>query len=171
MPNPEIYLAEKRDYIEQTNLYFTEAIRFVLCHEFVHITDHIDIVLNNKLSDIDILKFEIEADEKAIEIIQVGMEHGREFIYECGIILGILTMFFLTNNTKQNKHPDLEDRLIYAINKLNLNDNHPAWGLSCIGLKLWDEQFDLKFEWEDTPETDKEQFFKIISQIKTRNTH
>lgn len=171
LPNPEIYLAEKRDYPEQTNMYFTEAIRFVLCHEYIHITEHIDQFVAEKLSDEAILEMEKEADEKAIEIIQKGMTPGSEFIYECGIVIGILSMFFLTNNTKQKKHPDLEDRLTSAINKLGLTDNHPAWGMSCVGLKLWDEQFDLQFDWEEEAESDKLQFHKIIEQIKQRKNN
>jgi hypothetical protein len=171
LPNPEIYLAENRDYPEQTNMYFTEAIRFVLCHEYIHITEHIDQFVEEKLSDEDILRMEKEADEKAIQIIQKGMTPGREFIYECGIIIGILSMFFMTNNTKQKRHPDLEDRLINAINILGLTDNHMAWGMSCVALKLWDDQFDLQFDWDDEPQSDKMQFYKIIEQIKDRKSN
>ncbi len=168
LPNPEEYYAEKRDYPEQTNMYFTEALKFILCHEFIHITEHIDIFLEGELKDEEILQMELDADEKAIEIINKGMEPGREFIYECGIIVGILVLFFLSDTTKQHRHPDLEDRLINAFTKLNLGAHHPAWGFACIAFKLWEQQFDFQFVWDEPSNSDKDLFYKIVEQIKAR---
>ncbi|MBK8736141.1 MAG: hypothetical protein IPL98_09645 [Saprospiraceae bacterium] len=168
LPNPEIYLAENCDYVEQTNMYYTEVVKFILCHEFIHIEkQHIDAVLSRKHSDEEITKLEVEADAKAIDLIKEGMEPGREFISECGIVIGILILFFLNNSTKQYQHPDLEVRLIKAIKDLNISDDHFVWGITCVGLKLWDQQFDLKLEWNEEDD-EKQRFDSIIDQIKRR---
>lgn len=36
LPNPEKYMAEKRDYVEQTNILYTEGMKFIMLHEYVH---------------------------------------------------------------------------------------------------------------------------------------
>ena len=167
LPNPEIYNAEKRDYPEQTNMYYVEAVRFALIHEFVHITKHID-KLKPEQSDEEILKMEIEADEESINIIMEGMEPGREIVYECGVVMGILSMFFVRYSTKGRKHPNLEERLVFAINKLNIKSDHQAYGMACIGLKLWNEQFGHNLRTNEKL-SDKEQFDNLIEQIREMN--
>ena len=62
MPNPERLLAEKRTYIEQTNCFYTEAMKFILCHELTHLEKHVDNI-NEQTTASNYLAFEIEADQ------------------------------------------------------------------------------------------------------------
>ena len=173
IPNPEIYLAENRTFVEQTNLYYTEAIKFILCHEYTHLkSEHIE-QLDGDSDKSNYLKFEFEADNNAIDMMKRGFfppnhfaAEGQKLAIEVGIILGIISMFYFSANTEGIKHPNAEDRLTNALERLSLSDNHDAWGIACIGLKFWDEQFGLNFNWIENPVSYKDLYYNIISQIK-----
>ena len=176
LPNPEIYLAEKRAYVEQTNVYYTEAVKFILCHEFTHIKYHVE-QLDKVTTDSHFMQFEIEADDNAIDMMKKGISEmetpltiAKRLAIENGIIFGILSMFFFSSSTEGKRHPNTEDRLTNALEKLELKDNPFAWGIACIGLSIWDEQFGLNFEWSKEPITFKEQYYLLIRQIKERKT-
>ncbi len=168
LPNPEIYLAEKRDFIEQTNCFYTEAVKFILCHEFTHLTLHVG-QINEATIDSHFLEFEMEADNNAIELMKKGiLFNAHQLAIENGIIIGLLSMFFFSAKTEGIRHPNAEDRLTNALEKLELKNNPFAWGLACIGLKLWDEQFNHHFEWNDEL-SHRDLYYDIIMQIKSRN--
>jgi hypothetical protein len=71
LPNPEVYQAEKRTYVEHTNMCYTEAVKFILCHEFTHLKFHIE-KINDEISDTHFLEFEEEADNNAIDMMKKG---------------------------------------------------------------------------------------------------
>jgi len=175
LPNPEIYEASNRNFVEQTNVYYTEAAKFILCHEFTHLKHHVDSIDNNT-TDSHFLSFEIEADNNAIDIMKKGMSNdgsplavAHNLAVENGIVFGLLSMFYFSATTTTGvKHPNAEDRLTNALEKLDLIDNPFAWGIACVGLQLWDEQFGLNFNWTENINSYKEQYYDIINQIKAR---
>jgi Zn-dependent peptidase ImmA (M78 family) len=95
LPNPEIYQAEKRDYIEQTNMNFTEAAKFILAHELTHLEKHID-QLNKETPDTHYLSFEKEADAHAIEHILKSIPLMGEMSVKIGVITGLLSMLYFS---------------------------------------------------------------------------
>ncbi|TKK65434.1 hypothetical protein FC093_20195 [Ilyomonas limi] len=172
LPNPEVYQAEKRDYVEQTNIYYTEAVKFILCHEFTHLKLHVE-QIDNETTDTHYLAFEQEADNNAIDMMKKGISNSNtlsdiahNLAIEIGIIFGILSMFFFYATTKGTKHPNDEDRLTNALERLELPENHYAWGIACVGLKMWDEQFEHYFTWRNNPISYKDQYYDIVRQIK-----
>lgn len=174
LPNPESYLAEKRDYVEQTNLFYTEAVKFILCHEYTHLKLHIDQIDENTTNS-HYLAFEIEADNNAIDMMKRGITYtdlplaiAQRLAAETGIVFGILSMFFFRVETDGKKHPNAEDRLTSALERLHLDNEAFAWGIACVGLQMWDEQFGLDLVWDNNSISYKEQYFKIIKQIKER---
>lgn len=175
LPNPEIYLAEKRNYVEQTSMYYTEAMKFILSHEYTHLKTHAE-QINEHTPISNYLAFEIEADNEAIDMLVAGYFPPEHFASEAqrlaitvGITLGILSMFFFRANTTGIKHPNAEDRLTNALERLNLPSDHEAWGIACIGLKIWDEQFGLNLIWQDNPKSYMQLYYNIVEQIKERN--
>ncbi len=175
LPNPEIYLAEKRDYVEQTNLFYTEAVKFILCHEFSHLKKHVD-QITKETTNSHFLAFEVEADNDAIDMMIKGISYtdtsfsvAHRLAVETGIVFGFLSMFFFSSNTEGVKHPNTEDRLTNALERLNLADNHFAWGIACVGLQMWDKQFGHNFTWSDKIISYKEQYYDIVQQIKNHN--
>ncbi|RYJ44293.1 Peptidase U49, Lit peptidase [Flavobacterium beibuense] len=174
LPNPEIYLAEQRTYPEQTNLYYTEAVKFILGHEYTHLKLHADQIDANTPNS-SYLVFEAEADNNAIDILIAGLFPKNHFAADAqklavciGIIIGILSMFYFTATTSGTRHPNMEDRLTNALERLPIEDDHEAWGIACIGLQMWDEQFNLQLTWENDPVSYREQYYRIIEQIKAQ---
>jgi Zn-dependent peptidase ImmA (M78 family) len=72
LPNPEIYMVEKRNYIEQSNMCYTEAAKFILAHELTHLERHIDI-LEKDTTGSNYLAFKEETDRLPIEHVLKGI--------------------------------------------------------------------------------------------------
>ncbi|WP_430467973.1 hypothetical protein [Winogradskyella ouciana] len=167
MPNPEKYQAEYRDFIEQPNGFYTEAIKFILCHEYIHAIKHIDEINAGEYENSHFIEFEKEADYEAIELLKKGIFPNRinQIAVHVGITLGILSMLYFRPNTDAPRHPNTEDRLVVALNQLELSDDSPCWGIALIGMDLWAKQFDLGINW-NTELNEKEAFEDFIAQIK-----
>jgi len=175
LPNPETYLSEMRTYVERTSLFYTEAVKFILCHEFTHLKLHVE-KMNAETSPSSFLDFEYEADNNVIDMMVRGKLQGpsalafaRNMAIDIGIVYGILAMFFFKATTTGTKHPNSEDRLTNALQRSQVDDEHYAWGFACVGLQLWDEQFGHNFQWGPDGISKKEQYFRIVEQIKANN--
>lgn len=175
LPNPEQYLAEDRNYVEQTNLFYTEAVKFILCHEFTHLKLHAE-KITEETENSHYLEYELEADQKALEEIRKGINYSEDDLssahrlaVEAGVVMGILSMLFFRAFTDGVKHPNVEDRLTIALEFLELDDNHFAWEIACVGLKFWEEQFQLNFTWDKEQTQGKKQYYHIVEQIKLNN--
>jgi len=168
LPNPELFLAEKRTYPEQTNLFYTDAVKFILAHEYTHLKSHIDYIDENTPESY-YLKFEYEADDTAIKNSLKGATPASVYAVCGGIVIGILSMLFFKATTTGEKHPNTEDRLTNALKQLPDVENELTWGLACIGLELWEAQFELNFEKPVDLKSKKEQYYHYIEQIKSRN--
>jgi hypothetical protein len=167
LPNPERYLAQDRDFIEQPNCFYTEATKYILCHEYIHAIKHADDIKKERYEKSHYIEFEKEADFEAIEMIKKGIFPNKlnELAIQVGITLGILSMFYFKATTTGREHPNTEDRLVTALEQMNLTDNSDCWGIALVGLSLWTEQFDLGLVW-DKNLSDKEAFYYMIGQIK-----
>ena len=169
LPNPELFLAEKRTYPDQTNLFYTDAIKFILAHEYTHLKSHIDHIDDNTPESY-YLEFEYEADNEAIKNSLKGATPMSIYAVCGGIVIGILSMLFFKATTTGEKHPNTEDRLTNALKQLPDVENELTWGMACIGLELWEEQFGLNFDRPANPATTKKElFYHYIDQIKKRN--
>lgn len=177
-PNPEKYQSKNRDYVEQTNLFYTEAVKFILCHEFTHLKKHAS-ELTKETSNSQYLEYELEADKDAIEMIKAGITYSKwplavahRLAVEAGIIISLLSMLYFSSETSGIRHPDAVDRLTLALEKLD-DPEHPFpeafnWDIACVGLKMWDEQFGKNYDWPDINLSSKERYYSIIEQIKKR---
>lgn len=182
LPNPEKYLAEERTFIEQPNMFYNEAVKFILCHEFIHAAKHLD-ELDKGIDISHYLDFEKEADSEAIKILkteplinnevlkklgfpEIPLPPHGEFITQIGVIMAILSMFYFKATTDGGvKHPDVEDRLLEAIDLLEIEDTSHCWGILIVGLTLWIEQFNLGLN-INYDLSYKEAFYNLIEQIK-----
>lgn len=168
LPNPERYPATERNYIEQANVFFTESIKFILCHELAHAKKHLD-NLPDESCESCFLEMEFEADNYAIDTILKGATQANRFVLEIGIVLGILSMLFFRSITSGKKHPNVEDRITNALERMGAASDSQAWAFACIGLELWDEQFEHYFDWTGKGNMSyKELYNKIVEQIKSQ---
>lgn len=169
MPNPENYLAQDRDFIEQPNMFYSNALKFILCHEYIHAKKHIDNI-SNEIETSQYIEYEKQADYEAIEIIMKGIINGRnKYAIQIGITIGILSIFFFEASTVKQKHPNNEDRLVSALEQLNIEDNSPCWGIALVGIKLWSDQFNLNLDFPQN-RNEKSAFFELIDKIKKLNS-
>lgn len=173
LPNPELYNLDEKDLIEQTNTFYTEAVKFILAHEFAHLKFHVP-QLSKETTDGKLLEFEKEADNFAIDTIIKGklpntqfLAPSRNIVIEIGIILGFIATLCLKGTTTGPKHPNAEDRLTNALTRLELANDHPCWGMACIGLQLWSNKFDLYLACDKT-QSSRDQYFEIITLLKSR---
>ena len=74
-------------------------------------------------------------------------------------------MFFFKATTTGIKHPNTEDRLVSALNQLNLSADSECWGIALLGLELWGEQFNLNLKCNKQLNV-KDAFEDMIKQIK-----
>jgi len=168
LPNPEIYPATERDYIEQTNIFYSEGMKFILCHELAHAKKHLDNLPDESCQSC-FQEMEYEADNEAIDNILLGSGGERKFIAEVGVVMGILSMIFFRSTTTGKKHPNVEDRLTNALERMQAPEDSVAWAFACVGLELWDEQFELNFDWKNKGNiTYKELYFEIVNQLKAK---
>jgi hypothetical protein len=167
LPNPELYHAERRNYIEQAAMCYNGAVIFILTHELTHLELHLD-QLKSDTPDSNYLAFEKEADRLAIEHTIKARNQMGDIIINSGIIVGLLSMLYFNANTTGKRHPAVEDRITYALEFLDLNERDPAWGMACVGLELWEEQFNLQFDWLPNADSPKHQYYHILDQIKKK---
>lgn len=169
LPNPERYQAEERNYVEQSSMFFTESIKFILCHEFAHAKKHMDNLPDESCNSC-FQEIENEADNIAIDNIMQGDILREKIIVEVGIVLGILSMIFFRSTTTGIKHPNVEDRLTNALIRMGALPNSDVWAIACIGLELWDKQFNLSLDWTQSGQNYKDLYYSIIEQIKSRKS-
>lgn len=162
LPNPEKYLVEELDYTGQAKMYFSEAVKFILFHEFIHVAKHIDVI--EDATEEERLKFEVEADHLAYELLR-SFNNAPQFVYECGAVIGIITNFIVSRKTKLNNHPNLEDRLKFIVEKSTGLDRNITYGFACVGIELWAKQFDHYLDSGDF-NNHIERFYHYYNQLK-----
>jgi hypothetical protein len=162
LPNPERYIVEAADYIGQAKMYYTEAVKFVLYHEFVHAVLHIDKMKEEQ----DQLTLELEADEIALDLVLNMGGKAADFMSECGAIIGVLTNFIVSTKTKKEKHPNLEDRLLNVLNKCKSDYKDFAFCMACVGIDLWSDQFSKELEKREDIDDFEERFRDYYGQLK-----
>jgi len=168
LPNPEIFQAELKDYTQQSSAIFTEAIKWILAHEYTHIKDHID-QISSKTTNSHIFKWELEADENATQVLKESIKDESHSIFvHGGIVCAILSLMFLSSETKSVTHPNTEDRLTNALEQLDLTDDNFAWGLSCLGLKYWGNTYGKTIDLKKVGNSYKDLYYRIIKQIKSQ---
>jgi Peptidase U49 len=135
LPNPESYTENDKSYIEQANGIFTTAMSFIILHEFGHqYYSHLDFHSLGEEAKLE----EYVADNYAIEKISSNFSTNMKDTYKYGVVFGLCSLIILDNSLDGgDTHPDLDERLTSALNKLNLEDTHELWGMASFVIRLW----------------------------------
>ncbi|HTN05711.1 phage exclusion protein Lit family protein [Agriterribacter sp.] len=166
-PNPELYGDEEKMTIEIVNKLFFAAINYILCHEFAHIECE-----HNTKHDFDDPDFninaEIEADERALQLMLLGCTSTTLQGTSLGIICAVFSYFFFSKYTVSSNgtHPDTDNRLHEVLLYLDPEPNSPIWAFAYIGYRLWDMAFNKNFEEPETATSNKELYFHIYEQLQ-----
>lgn len=182
LPNPEKTLnekaAEKAGWI---NSIFLDALTYIILHEMAHlINGHKNVIIDiiktpsESLSEKQITTFielEKEADCFAFENIIEGKSGHQKFTCGVSIVLShIISLFHLKKpkSIKQLKHPDLDNRILNSINKLELENEEQKeyiWGFSYICSILFFGIHEINREASLKSSSFKELFFSLLEKF------
>lgn len=135
LPSPIHYSNDKEEsYGTKVNNLFSKGINFILYHEFAHLTlDHVNYVsTDNTISNDTHIELEKEADSYSLDII-IDNDDLEDNKITCGLAIALVhcSNFFLVNHFMgivQKKHPDLDSRLDYMLNRLRLeSEDHTQY--------------------------------------------
>lgn len=167
-PNPEYFDENTPEgfYILKTNDLFVESINFILYHEMAHAElEHIKKISKGNLTKDQRKALEIEADDRAIELIMRNCPSKEAT--EISIIIALAAVLFRKNNVSGgNLHPNLDTRIENAIHKINPTEENSIWVILCIMIKAWDKQFTMNLKEDPEYDTYKDLFYNYINQIK-----
>jgi hypothetical protein len=177
LPNPEYYDELDDEYIEKANSVYINSVNFVLLHEFAHVSlrhidDDIEHAANETKADgKEILKGEYEADAFAFERIIKGASYlTNQSTVATGIVTGLCSFLFFTSTLKGGDHPDPDERLKIALNKLDLKPDDNLWGLSCLAFKLWSMNNGIELDWPPIVNTYNDLFELTIKELIGRKS-
>ncbi len=167
LPNPELYDSKIRQRVEEANAVFVYAVNMILCHEFAHVeNEHIEKVQAGQGLRSHILKFEKEADQRAIDLILSDITDGRQKLTaELGVLIGICCMLFFKDKTTNEKHPDIDERIDSFIQRINPDETSAIWGLAVTAYYRWSKQFGKKYTWPTNVNSLKDIYEAVKKQI------
>lgn len=175
LPNPEYYDSLDDEYIEKANGVYVNAVNFILLHELGHVVlGHIEKDIENQKNNIikppeEILKEEYEADEFAFERILKGADNlTNQATVAAGIVAGFCSYLFCSSNMKGGDHPDPDERLKIALDKLNLIEEDNLWGVSCLAFKLWSIENKVELDWPPIIDTYHDLFIMTIDTLNNK---
>lgn len=189
LPNPDFESSHFSKYEEEfigkaTNL-FNTSVTYLLFHEYAHLVcGHGEVanLLRNKenLNDderIKLKELEIDADNFAFDTI---IKHYDDDLYReikgLSIIYSHISNLFLLFNAEklmQENHPDVDQRLINVLYKLDLIDGEKKyylWSLSTLAINLFMNEHKIKIEQliYETVEDMLTDYMNIIDKIKEK---
>lgn len=173
LPNPDIDYSIKNDetfYIEKINNLFQSSVAFLLYHEVAHLVNNHSSYyfgFNNENYE-EIQELEKEADEYAFSML-VQDDEKNKIEKGLSIIIIFCSGLMLSNklNLKQKKHPDIDQRLLTILNKLNFDEIEHEFYVYYLGsyiLQMYFQKEKIPFK-QEICDTHKELFFKYLNQV------
>lgn len=183
LPNPDIdYTIRNKEtfYIEKVNNIYQSATSFLLYHEVAHLVNgHKPFFLGfNKDLSIkagELKELEKEADEFAFSILINNDSEDSKIQKGMAIIIVFCSSLILSNlnNLQQSKHPDIDQRLLIMLSKLNfekIENEFYLWYLGCVILNIYLKREGIK-ELPQVCNTHKELFFKYLDILDNIKQH
>ncbi len=167
LPNPELYGKAEAYYIERASGLYRFAISFILCHELAHIKlGHMD-QPHIYIPRCDLLLDEMHADDYAISNILCGADTSMAKV-NCGMgmLIAFCSLLQLSVSLKNEAHPDADDRIMGILERLNLEDTSPLWGIALVSFKLWGDFYGFKFVWPKEAGNFKALFETMNEQLR-----
>lgn len=175
LPNPEFYDNLDDDYIEKANGVYINAVNFTLLHELGHVVlGHVDEDIKNeenntKTTSEEILRGEYDADKFAFDRILKGANNlTNNSTVAAGIVAGLCSYLYFSSNMTGGDHPDPDERLKIALDKLKLQDEDNLWGVSCLAFKLWAIKNKIELNWPPIVNTYHDLFEITMSTLKNK---
>ncbi len=167
LPNPEFYSESEANYVETASNLFIHAVNFILLHEFSHIEKaHVHEIASRKVGSAERKIFEVEADARAIEIMLEGKDGKNDAAIDCGIIVALCSMLYFSKSIEGGEHhPDVDERILSFLKLVSKDEDDLIWGVGCLALRLWDDQFGINLSWHYEVQNFKDLFYYIQGQM------
>ena len=160
-PKPE----DGNELVNKANALFCYGMSFILYHEVGHL------LLWHLGSDPSIQK-EKDADDFAIEkCLAYQTDKPQEFeTMKNGMVLALISICLLDPMAGGDDlvHPNTEDRLLNALNKMQLADENITWMIAAYGILIWFNEFKFEEFFEKEYDTPKSYFDAVISRFKQK---
>jgi hypothetical protein len=170
LPNPEKYKDGKDEnlYIEKANAIYVDAMTFILIHEFAH--HYYRHCSYEPETNEQSIKEEIDADNYAIDTM---LDCNNQCVSnsKIGIIAGLSALILLYKNLKSNTHPDTDDRINNAIQRMNLQDTDTLWDVTNLTFILWAKNYDVNLPLNTEYDSGKELYNDILFKLKNIKLH
>jgi len=169
LPNPELYAQTEELSIEIANQVFIYALNYILCHEFAHVEmNHADKRRQEGYRNDYVLQTEIEADKRALELMQKGITDNTKEIISISIVVGLCCLLYFKHTTISNKgtHPDTDNRIHNVLEQMDPESSSPIWGIAYIAYRLWDYKFLKMYLWSNDTSSNKELYYNLYNQIQ-----
>lgn len=165
LPNPEKYNEYDKFYIEKTNAIYAAAMTFILLHEYAH--QYLGHLEYEPTSAEESKMEEYKADDYAIDKISYNFTSQRGATFKFGIIAGISSLILLGRSLSGgNTHPDIDDRLKKAIEKMSLNELDNLWGVASLAFRFWAIKYNIDYiEYPQSIDSYKELFTITLNKI------
>lgn len=171
LPNPKTHCTpEEKFYTEKINNLYQSSVAFLLYHEQAHLVNgHDSYFLGFNIDDYDKIELEKEADDFAFSMLVSEESEESKIQKGLSIIIVFSSALMLSNLTtlKQKKHPDIDQRLLTMINKLNFNKKENEfyiWYLGCYILNMYLNKLGSNYS-PSLCDTHQELFFKYLNQL------
>ena len=175
LPNPDIDYSEQNSetyYIEKINNLFQSSVSFLLYHEVAHVVNgHKSYYFGfDKLNNYDDIKeLEKEADDFAFNTLIYDDNEKNKIEKGLSIMIVFCSAFMLTphHSLSQKKHPDIDQRLLTIINKLNFEKIENEFYIYYLGSYI----LQMYLQKEEEPilsgiyDNHKELFYLYLDQI------
>ncbi len=169
LPNPEKYIETDQYYVERTNGIYTAAMTFILLHEFGHqFYGHLDYIPTSAESK----KEEFIADEFAIDKIAYNFKSEKGTSYKFGII-ATLSSFMLIDDSLSggDTHPDIDDRLTAAMEKLDLGELDEMWCVASLACRLWASHYKIVLDLPQTVNNYRQLYYLTIAEMRNSKAY
>lgn len=179
LPNPRTHNDDREKfYAEKVNGIFQDAAAYLLFHEFAHLTQgHESFFLGigvTKLNESELaerIQMENEADQYAFGMLVKETDTEKQkWIKGLSILFVMCSALLITpraNSVKQITHPDLDNRLLNILLKIDLKTEEAqfyCWYLCCFAMRLYLMKHDI-----ETPiskyETARDAFFSYLEEL------
>ena len=179
LPNPRKHNSnEEKYYAEKVNGIFQSSVSYLMFHEFAHLTQGHDSfflgVKRSELSESDIverIQMENEADHFAFDmLIKQHDDDKQRWVKGLSILLVICSALLIvptTQGVKQDTHPDIDQRILSVLQRLNLATEESkfyCWYLCGFAIRFYLIKHYIDLE-PGEYETAQEAFFSYLDKL------
>ncbi len=179
LPNPRRHNTEKEQYYaEKVNNIFQSAVAYQMFHEFAHLTlGHDSYFPKPDAFNVDegtlaeLIHIENEADKFAFDmLIREYEDENKKVATGLSILLPHCSSLMLASSAgdiKQTQHPDLDQRMLNALQRLNLEEDEAQfyiWYLCCYAIRLYLLKHNIDID-PGEHETAKDAFFALLDDL------